>query len=115
MSVTKQDIIYSAFKMFKEKGYLATSIQEIAQDCSIAKGSVYKYFPSKEDLLCEVFDQCQLAYFDQAERLKEIGTEALRSDLWTRSYFVFSILWNIVILWWISLIYRLRNTKLFAD
>ncbi|WP_337033883.1 TetR family transcriptional regulator [Paenibacillus illinoisensis] len=74
MSVTKQDIIYSASKMFKEKGYLATSIQEIAQDCSIAKGSVYKYFPSKEDLLCEVFDQCQLAYFDQAERLKDIGT-----------------------------------------
>lgn len=74
MSVTKQDIIYSASKMFKEKGYLATSIQEIAQDCSIAKGTVYKFFPSKEDLLCEVFDQCQLAYFDQAERLKDIGT-----------------------------------------
>lgn len=73
MSVTKQDIIYSASKMFKEKGYLGTSIQEIAQDCSIAKGSVYKYFPSKEDLLCEVFDHCQMAYFDRAERLKDIG------------------------------------------
>ncbi|MDR9855575.1 TetR/AcrR family transcriptional regulator [Paenibacillus sp. VCA1] len=70
MSVTKQDIIHSASKMFKEKGYLATSIQEIAQDCSIAKGSVYKHFPSKEDLLCAVFDECQTVYFEQAEFLK---------------------------------------------
>lgn len=76
MSATKQDIIRSASKMFNEKGFLATSIQEIAQDCSIAKGSVYKYFPSKEDLLCAVFDECQTVYFDRAERLKktEIGT-----------------------------------------
>lgn len=72
MSVTKQDIIRSASKMFKEKGYLAASIQEIAQDCDIAKGSVYKYFPSKEDLLCAVFDECQAAYFDGAERLEQM-------------------------------------------
>lgn len=74
MSVTKQDIIRSASKMFKEKGFLATSIQEIAQDCSIAKGSVYKYFPSKEDLLCAVFDECQTVYFDRAEHLKQTET-----------------------------------------
>ncbi|WP_164779463.1 TetR/AcrR family transcriptional regulator [Paenibacillus kobensis] len=74
MSATKQDIIRSASKMFKDKGFLATSIQEIAQDCSIAKGSVYKHFPSKEDLLCEVFDECQTGYFDRAEHLQETGT-----------------------------------------
>ena len=71
MSVTKQDIIRSASKMFKEKGFQATSIQEIAQDCSIAKGSVYKYFPSKEDLMCEVFDECQTFYFDRAQCLRQ--------------------------------------------
>ncbi|MCZ8524050.1 MULTISPECIES: TetR/AcrR family transcriptional regulator [Paenibacillus] len=74
MIVTKQDIIRSASNMFKEKGFLATSIQEIAQDCSIAKGSVYKYFPSKEDLLCAVFDECQTVYFDRAESLQQTGT-----------------------------------------
>jgi len=73
MSVTKQDIIRSASKMFKEKGFMAASIQEIAQDCAIAKGSVYKYFPSKEDLLCAVFDECQTVYFDRAEHLKQTG------------------------------------------
>ncbi len=81
MSVTKQDIIRSAAKMFQEKGFMATSIQEIAQDCAIAKGSVYKYFPSKEDLLCEVFDDCQTAYFEQAEQLRRTWTGTPKEGL----------------------------------
>lgn len=70
MSVTKQEIVRSATKLFSERGFLAASIQDIADDCQIAKGSVYKYFPSKEDLFNEVFDQCQSIFFEQAERLK---------------------------------------------
>ncbi|WP_334077854.1 TetR/AcrR family transcriptional regulator [Paenibacillus sanfengchensis] len=89
MSVTKQDIIRSASKMFKEKGFQATSIQEIAQDCSIAKGSVYKYFPSKEDLMCAVFDECQTAYFDQAEFLKQTETGTLKERLVNQIVFRF--------------------------
>ncbi|AHV95369.1 TetR/AcrR family transcriptional regulator [Paenibacillus sabinae] len=81
MSVTKQEIIRSAFQLFKKKGFLATSIQEIAEDCSIAKGSVYKYFPSKEDLFCQVFDECQTAYFDQAEHLKKTETGTPKEGL----------------------------------
>ncbi|WP_334072639.1 TetR/AcrR family transcriptional regulator [Paenibacillus sp. A14] len=89
MSVTKQDIIRSASKMLKEKGFQATSIQEIAQDCSIAKGSVYKYFPSKEDLMCAVFDECQTAYFDQAEFLKQTETGTLKERLVNQIVFRF--------------------------
>ena len=89
MSVTKQDIIRSASKMFKEKGFLATSIQEIAQDCSIAKGSVYKYFPSKEDLLCAVFDECQTVYFERAEHLKQSETGTPKERLVNQIVFRF--------------------------
>ncbi|NRF93207.1 TetR/AcrR family transcriptional regulator [Paenibacillus frigoriresistens] len=70
MIITKQEIIRSATKLFKERGFLLTSIQDIADDCLIAKGSVYKYFQSKEELFSEVFDHCQNTYFEQAERIK---------------------------------------------
>ncbi|MFC4102671.1 TetR/AcrR family transcriptional regulator [Paenibacillus xanthanilyticus] len=89
MSATKQDIIRSASKMFKEKGFLATSIQEIALDCSIAKGSVYKYFPSKEDLLCAVFDECQTDYFDRAEHLQKTETGTPKEGLVNQIVFRF--------------------------
>jgi AcrR family transcriptional regulator len=69
MSVTKQEIVRSSTKLFNKRGFLSTSIQDIADDCQIAKGSVYKYFQSKEDLFSEVFDQCQNDYFEQVDKI----------------------------------------------
>jgi AcrR family transcriptional regulator len=72
MSVTRKEVVNSATKLFKERGFLSTTIQDIAEDCGIAKGSVYKYFPSKEDLFSEVFNQCHNAYFDQVDELMRL-------------------------------------------
>src|SRR5437660_573743 len=47
----KQLIINAAIKCFAQKGFHSTSIQEIVDTAGIAKGSVYSYFKSKEDLL----------------------------------------------------------------
>lgn len=44
-------IIKEALSLFATKGYQATSIQEIADRCGIAKGTFYNYFNSKDDLL----------------------------------------------------------------
>ncbi|MGX6443663.1 TetR/AcrR family transcriptional regulator [Neobacillus sp. K501] len=72
MSVTKEEVIKSATLLFKERGFLSTTIQDIAEDCGIAKGSVYKFFPSKEDLFSEVFNQCLNVYFDQVDELARL-------------------------------------------
>jgi AcrR family transcriptional regulator len=66
---TKQDIIKTATRLFKEQGYLSISVQDIATEHGIAKGSIYKYFSSKEELFSDVFDQCQNRFFDEIERL----------------------------------------------
>ncbi|MRH43747.1 TetR family transcriptional regulator [Aquibacillus halophilus] len=50
------EIMKSAIKLFSKKGYFSTSMQEIAEDCGISKGSLYKYFESKEELLVKVFE-----------------------------------------------------------
>lgn len=47
----KEQIIEAALHCFAQKGYHATSIQEIVDQLGIAKGSIYFYFKSKEDLL----------------------------------------------------------------
>jgi AcrR family transcriptional regulator len=47
----KQKIMEASVKLFSENGYHATSIQQIADTLGIAKGSLYFYFNSKEDLL----------------------------------------------------------------
>lgn len=54
MSDKKQNIMDTAVKFFAEKGYHATSIQDIADELGIAKGAMYFYFKSKEDLLVQI-------------------------------------------------------------
>ncbi|SFE36082.1 TetR/AcrR family transcriptional regulator [Alteribacillus iranensis] len=55
MNNKKEQIILAALQLISERGYSSTSVQDIATYCGISKGSFYKYFSSKEDLLMEVF------------------------------------------------------------
>lgn len=56
MTDKKREIMQSAIHLFSEKSYFSTSMQEIANDCGISKGSLYKFFDSKEELLIEVIE-----------------------------------------------------------
>ena len=47
----RQEVMDVAARIFSEKGYEATSIQEIAEEVGILKGSLYYYIETKEDLL----------------------------------------------------------------
>lgn len=55
----KKEIIESAIRFFKKQGYAATSVQDIATDCRISKGSFYKLFSSKKDLYFDVLEYLQ--------------------------------------------------------
>lgn len=55
MKDKKLEVIPIAIRLFSEKGYNATSVEEIANSSGMAKGSFYKLFHSKEDLLLEIF------------------------------------------------------------
>jgi AcrR family transcriptional regulator len=55
----QQEILDTAARVFHEKGYEATSIQDIADLVGILKGSLYYYIDSKEDLLYEIIRSSQ--------------------------------------------------------
>ncbi len=44
--------IQSVNRLLAEKGFDAMTVDEVAADVGIAKASLYKHFPSKEDLAC---------------------------------------------------------------
>jgi len=53
----RQDILDAAAKHFKEKGYAATSMRDIAENASVKTASLYYHFPSKAELLLAVYDE----------------------------------------------------------
>lgn len=44
------DIVNVARPLFSQKGYAATSVEQIATAAGIGKGTIYEYFQNKEDL-----------------------------------------------------------------
>ncbi|MFJ5762097.1 TetR/AcrR family transcriptional regulator [Neobacillus sp. NPDC093182] len=55
MNDRKQHVINKAHQLFIEKGFQATSIQDILDFSGISKGTFYKYFSSKSELLIAIY------------------------------------------------------------
>ena len=57
----RQEILNAAQAVFDAKGYAESTVEEIATNANISKGSVYNYFGSKEDLFAAVFAEALAA------------------------------------------------------
>jgi AcrR family transcriptional regulator len=55
MNERKQHVIDKAHQLFIDKGFQATSIQDILEYSGISKGTFYNYFSSKNELLIAIF------------------------------------------------------------
>lgn len=71
MQDKKKQILDAAIRCFARKGFHATSIQEIADELGMAKGSMYFYFKSKDDLLISVFEYYIEMLFERMDELPE--------------------------------------------
>lgn len=52
-----QQLLDAALELFVEKGFAATRAEEVAARAGVSKGTLYLYYPSKEDLLKAVIEQ----------------------------------------------------------
>lgn len=53
----KEKITKHALKIFAQKGYFRTTVDDIAQATGVAKGTVYLYFKDKQDLYVATIDE----------------------------------------------------------
>lgn len=54
--IRKQEILETALLLFEERGIQKTAMSDIAAKAGVAKGLLYYYYRSKEDLLAEVIE-----------------------------------------------------------
>lgn len=57
MNKTKRKIFETSMKLFADKGYDATSIEEITATVGVAKGTLYYHFSSKEEIFNFLVDE----------------------------------------------------------
>ncbi|WP_175986819.1 TetR/AcrR family transcriptional regulator [Bacillus sp. Marseille-Q1617] len=64
-------IIETSIKLFATKGFNATSVQEIVNECDISKGAFYLYFKSKEALLFAIMKYYFEMIRDQVDLIED--------------------------------------------
>jgi len=75
-----QELLDAALALFVEKGFAATRSEEVAHRAGVSKGTLYLYYPSKEELFKAVVRQTLSSLI--AEGLEIVGSfEGSTSDL----------------------------------
>jgi AcrR family transcriptional regulator len=52
----RAEIMDAAYRVFSEKGYHSTRIEDIAQETGMAQGLFYRYFDNKLDIFSQIMD-----------------------------------------------------------
>lgn len=64
-----QEILTTAAELFGERGYDAVSLDDVAERLDVTKGSLYYYFPSKDELVTAAIETLGTEWTSRLERL----------------------------------------------
>lgn len=92
-----QELLAAALDLFVERGYAATRLDDVAAQAGVSKGTLYLYFPNKEELFKAVIRETVLPALGEAEEF--LGRHEGKSVELFRQ----------MVLWWWE---RVGNTKL---
>ncbi len=83
MKDRKQQVVNKAHQLFIDKGFQATSIQDILDYSGISKGTFYNYFSSKNELLIAIFTNV-FKIVEQGRNELLIGQDASDIDIFIK-------------------------------
>src|SRR5713101_5035960 len=74
---TREQCLQVAIRLFAERGYQRTTMDDVAEAAGVTKGAVYWHFPSKDDLLLALLKQLK-ELRQQYERWSARETQLMR-------------------------------------
>jgi AcrR family transcriptional regulator len=80
-------ILEAALAVFAERGLAAARLEDIARRAGLSKGTIYLYFPNKEELFREVVRHTVVAFIERGEaRLERLDDPMQALDAWMSGY-----------------------------
>ena len=98
-----EQIIKAALEVFGECGLANARLQDIAERAGVSKGTIYLYFPNKEELFREMIRRTAVAAIERAEQVVTQGTPTTQLLAFMRGYWsfvrtpVFSTIYRLVL------------------
>jgi AcrR family transcriptional regulator len=84
-----EQIIKAALQVFGECGLANARLQDIAERAGVSKGTIYLYFPNKEELFREMVRQTAVAAIERAEQVVTQGSPTTQLLTFMRGYWTF--------------------------
>jgi AcrR family transcriptional regulator len=85
-----KQILDAALAVFAEHGLAAARLDDIAKRAGLSKGTIYLYFPNKEELFREVVRTSVVAYIARAETAFRNEPDAMESlNTWMEGYWTY--------------------------
>jgi AcrR family transcriptional regulator len=85
---TRAAIIKAASRLFGDRGFADTTMDDVAAAAHVAKGAVYHHFATKEALFEAVFDQVSEELLAEVDRIARTERDALAAmSKGTQAYF----------------------------
>ncbi len=82
-----KQILDAALEVFSERGLANARLEDIAKRAGLSKGTIYLYFPNKEELFREVVRASVIAFIARAEAFFETERDPRQALLaWTEGY-----------------------------
>lgn len=79
-SETRERLFRCAMKLFAERGFFATTVEDITMAADVGKGTFFNYFPSKDHVI-GVFAEIQLSKANAAFAEATTGIESIHDVL----------------------------------
>ena len=84
-----EQIIKAALEVFGECGLANARLQDIAERAGVSKGTIYLYFPNKEELFREMIRQTAVAALARAEEAETHRSPTSQLVAFMRAYWLF--------------------------
>ena len=80
--ISRQAVLDTAARLFRQRGYAATSLRDIAGECGMKAGSLYYHFPSKDAIVAEVLHVgVKSVFYDVHTAVQQLPSDASASSL----------------------------------
>ena len=73
LEARRQQVLDAAFTCFARQGFHQTTMQDICREAGLSAGAVYRYFPSKEEIIEASCQECQQYYMSMIEAATQRG------------------------------------------
>lgn len=73
----REQILNAAFRVFSAKGYRSATVEDIASEADVSKGTCYQYFSSKEDIFVATMERSLESLLSEARSSASEARDAL--------------------------------------